>query len=66
VSSTNPGGSRSKGGRIFGAENIKRACQQAKIPDVDKAQTSIAGKPHEGTREQQRRARQQARKEAKS
>jgi hypothetical protein len=65
LSNLNPGGNRSSGGRIFGADNIKRACQQAKKADVDKAQTSIAGKPHEGTREQQRRARQQARKEAK-
>ncbi|MFL5900911.1 MAG: hypothetical protein ACJ75S_06895 [Solirubrobacterales bacterium] len=65
MSNLNPGGSRSKGGRIFGAEGIKRACQQAKIADVDKASGSIADREHKGTREQQRRARQQARKEAK-
>lgn len=66
MSNSNPGGSRNKGGRIFGAQNIKRAIQTQKADPMRDAHTSIADKPHAGTREQQRRARQQARKEAKS
>lgn len=47
--------------RIFGSGNIKRMLQTQKADPTRDAHTSIAGKPHAGSREQQRRLRQQAR-----
>lgn len=59
------GGSRDKAGnRLFGAGNIRRYIQQQK-PDHTDASGSIADRPHAGTREQQRRKRQQERKARK-
>jgi hypothetical protein len=68
MSNTNPGGSRASEGRrrIFGAANIARACREGKIPEVDKPNHSIADQPHQNSREQQRRLRQQARKANKN
>lgn len=54
MSNLNPGGSRSKGPRVFGAENIRRACQQNRVPDADRPNGSIADRPHKGTRERER------------
>jgi hypothetical protein len=61
MSNLNPGGSRNPGGRIFGAANIKRTIQTHK-PDHTVASGSIADRPHQASREQQRRLKQQQRK----
>jgi hypothetical protein len=69
VSNLNPGGSRSPVGRVFGAQNISRACK-ARLKDRDAeadAQTSIAtdnrhGGEHGNSREIARRLRQEARR----
>jgi hypothetical protein len=58
MSNLNPGGSRNPGNRVFGAANIKRTIQTHKRDHTD-ASGSIADRPHEGTREQQRRLRRQ-------
>lgn len=65
MSNTNPGGSRSKGPRAFTPQHIARACEQNRVPDVDRASGSIAMVPHQHSREQQRRLRQQQRKAAR-
>lgn len=71
MSNLNHGGYRGVGARVFGARQIARACQDYKKPDVDKANGSIAtGKdgttrPHNHSREVQRRLRQEARKAAR-
>jgi hypothetical protein len=53
--------------KIFGAHNIKRFIDKHGRPCLyDTSNNSIADKPHAGTREQQRRLRQQARKESKA
>lgn len=46
--------------RIYGANNIKRHLETQK-PSYVKATNSLAGQPHEGTREAQRRLRQEER-----
>ena len=66
MSNLNPGGSRDTGPRVFGFQQIRRACEVNRVPDVDRRNGSIADQPHKGTREQQRRARQEARKAAKA
>jgi hypothetical protein len=73
MSNLNPGGSRSSGPRAFTPQQVARACEKGKIPDVDRASGSIATgsrhaqqnfqpMPHQHSREQQRRLRQQQRK----
>jgi hypothetical protein len=62
MSNLNPGGSRSSGPRAFTPQQVARACEKGKIPDVDKPSNSPAGQPHQHSREVQRRLRQQARK----
>jgi hypothetical protein len=51
---------------VFNPLAIDRICKSKQIPGIDKPSTSIADQPHAGTREQQRRARQRAAKEAKA
>jgi hypothetical protein len=48
--------------RIYGAGNIKRMLERQKVDPTRDAHTSIADKPHKGSREQERRLRQEARK----
>jgi len=62
LSNLNPGGYRGPGPRVFGAENIRRACKANRIPDVDRADGSIADQPHKHSREVERRLRQEARR----
>lgn len=64
MSGVNPGGHRAGDGvaRVFGARQIERLCDKAKVPDIDRANGSPAGKPHKNSREVERRLRQQARK----
>jgi hypothetical protein len=61
----NPGGSRAKGGRVFTHTGIRRMIQQHKPEHAAGADQSLADKPHANSREAARRARQEARKEAK-
>lgn len=63
MSGLNPGGKRDNGNglRVFGARNIARHCERARVPAVDRANGSIAQVPHQHSREQQRRLRQAAR-----
>lgn len=64
MSNLNPGGSRSKGARVFTAAGIADACRRnAKHETV--AENSIADKPHAHSREIARRLRQEARRCAK-
>jgi hypothetical protein len=62
LSGLNPGGSRKRIGRIFGATNIAKACERNKVPEVDKPNGSIADRPHQNSREIERRLKRQRRK----
>lgn len=48
--------------RAYGAETIKRVIERQKPDYAAKGATSIADKTHAGSREQQRRLRQQERR----
>jgi hypothetical protein len=64
MSNLNPGGSRSRGPRVFGASAIARACDSNR--NIARgADNSIADKPHEHSREVARRLRQEAARAAK-
>lgn len=63
MSSLNPGGNRSTDKpRAFTPSEVKRACEKAKIAEVDKPSGSIATLEHTHSREVARRLRQAARK----
>jgi hypothetical protein len=64
MSNLNPGGSRSRGSRLFTASAIKDACKRNKRRHIEPANGSIANQPHQHSREIARRLRQQARKES--
>jgi hypothetical protein len=62
MSNLNPGGSRKVGARTFGADNIGRSIQRLKRDRAADAENSIADRPHQHSREIERRLRQQARR----
>jgi hypothetical protein len=66
MSKLNPGGSRSKGPRVFTASGIKHAIQHVKPNHTAGAENSLADKPHSHSREVARRLRQEQRKQEKS
>lgn len=61
MSNLNPGGSRGKGARIFGAKAIAKVCESKQYDPSG----SIADKPHTHSRERERHLRQQAARIAK-
>ena len=65
MGNTFPGGSRSKGGRVFGAGNIRRMIQQHHPDHTKGADHSLAGRPHANSREIARNLRRQKRQENK-
>lgn len=61
MSALNPGGSRSKGGRVFTAAGVASACERNAKRRFQSGDDSIANQPHNNSRAIARRLRQQAR-----